>query len=147
MKVVLDANVLVSGFSKPGTPSEIIDQWAAGAFELILSEHIMDGVRRAWSKPYFRRFFTEAESKSIIDGIVESATMRNPVDVVHGVAEDREDDLVLATAITARADVLVTGDRLLREIDRYEVVRILTPREFLDLLDQEWEGGRVWSSP
>ncbi len=55
---------------------------------------------------------------------------------------------MVATAITARADVLVTGDRLLREIDRYEGVRILTHREFLDVLDQEREseGGRVSSS-
>ncbi len=55
---------------------------------------------------------------------------------MRGVAEDLEDDLVLATIVAGRADFLVTGDRLLREIGEYGGVRIVTPREFLDLLDE-----------
>jgi predicted nucleic acid-binding protein len=57
--------------------------------------------------------------------------------------EDLEDNMVLATAITARADVPVTGDRLLREIDRCEGVRILAFRDH----KPESKGGRIPSIP
>lgn len=52
IRAVLDVNVLVSGFPAPGgVPEQLIDRWLAHQFELILSEHIIDGVARAWQNP------------------------------------------------------------------------------------------------
>jgi len=45
-----------------------------------------------------------------------------------------EDDLILATAASARADYLVTGDRQLLALGTFEEIAIVTPRAFLDLL-------------
>lgn len=53
---------------------------------------------------------------------------------VTGIATHAHDDLVLATAISAGAEYLVTGDRGLRDVGEYQGVAILTPREFLDRL-------------
>ena len=140
MKVTLDANVLVSGLTSTGTPSSIVDLWLLGTFELILSEHILNGVRQAWAKPYFRRFFQEDEISPLLMRVSNRAKMFRPAAGVRGVAEDLEDDLVLATAVSGRADFLVTGDRVLREIGDFGGVRIVTPlrvpREFLDLLGE-----------
>jgi putative PIN family toxin of toxin-antitoxin system len=136
MKVALDANVLVSGLTSTGTPSSIVDLWLLGAFDLILSEHILLGVRQAWTKPYFRRFFREDEIDPLLARISGRAKMFMPTTSVRGVAEDLEDDLVLATAVVGRADFLVTGDRVLREIGEYAGVRIVTPRELLDVLEE-----------
>lgn len=50
----LDANVLVSGFpASRGVPAEILQRWVAGEFRLILSDHILDGVARAWADTYY----------------------------------------------------------------------------------------------
>lgn len=136
MKVVLDVNVLVSGLAGGGTPSSIVDLWLSGRFELLSSEHILDGVGRAWRKPYFRRFFREDEIDPQLARIGRRSRMYRPVDTMRGIAEDLEDDLILATAVAGGADFLVTGDRVLREIGEYGGVRIVTPREFLDLLDE-----------
>ncbi len=57
-----------------------------------------------------------------------------------GVTAHAEDDLVLATAISGNAEFLVTGDMALRAVETYRGVTILTPREFLDMLDRR--GGR-----
>lgn len=135
MKVVLDANVLVSAFTRPSTPALLIDRWTEQRFELTLSTHILDGVRRAWNRPYFRPLITYDEAQSHLDMLTREAEIVTPVDTVRGVAEDLEDDLVLATAVRGRADVLVTGDRRLREVGEYAGVRIVTPRELLDRLD------------
>jgi predicted nucleic acid-binding protein len=53
------------------------------------------------------------------------------------VADDEEDDLVLGTAVAANADVLVTGDPGLLRIGEYRGVRIVTAREFLDILGEQ----------
>ncbi len=43
MRVVLDVNVLVSGFvAKDGSPSDILAGWSNMAFELVVSEHILE---------------------------------------------------------------------------------------------------------
>jgi predicted nucleic acid-binding protein len=53
---------------------------------------------------------------------------------VRGVATHPEDDLILATAISARADYLVTGDRQLQALGSYQGVQIVSPRQFLTIL-------------
>jgi predicted nucleic acid-binding protein len=51
---VLDANVIVSGFPSPrGAPSELIERWLVNEFRLLISEHILSGVERAWRDPWF----------------------------------------------------------------------------------------------
>ena len=41
---------------------------------------------------------------------------------------------MIATAVSARADYLVTGDAQLLRLGMYERVRIVSPSEFLDVL-------------
>jgi len=50
---------------------------------------------------------------------------------VRGIAPDQEDDLVLGTAVTARAHFLVTGDKRLLALKENRGVRIVTAEEFL----------------
>lgn len=42
--------------------------------------------------------------------------------------------MIVATAVAAGADCLVTGDRHLLALGRYGGIRIVTPRQLLDLL-------------
>jgi predicted nucleic acid-binding protein len=58
---------------------------------------------------------------------------------VEGAATHPEDDLTLATAVSAAADILVTGDRQLRKLGSFQGVTILSPAEFIRLLDQHSE--------
>ncbi len=60
-----------------------------------------------------------------------------PTPSVRGVGEDEEDDLVLATAIAGDATYLVTGDRHLQALGSFQHVTILSPRQFLNLLEQD----------
>jgi putative PIN family toxin of toxin-antitoxin system len=134
---VLDANVIVSGFPRRGgVPSQLIDRWLDKEFRLIVSEHILDGVTRAWNRPWFRDRFSRREVERALAVLRAEGTVVIPVPDVRGVTVDAEDDLVLATAIAGSADFLVTGDRRFRAIDKYESITIRTPREFLTILDR-----------
>ncbi len=137
ISAVLDANVLVSGFPRQrGAPSELIDRWLDDEFHLIVSEHILDGVVRAWNNPWFRDRFARQEVDRALSVLRIKGTVVVPIQAIHGVTADEEDDLVLATAVAGRAEFLVTGDRRFREIGQYETIAIRSPREFVFILDQ-----------
>jgi putative PIN family toxin of toxin-antitoxin system len=134
-RVVLDTNALASGaIAFQGTLASIIDAWRSGEFSLFVSPPILTELERTLEKPYFRQRLTAEQSSRFIALLRRAATI-SPVTVqVQGVATHPADDLVLATAISAKADYLVTGDTNLQRLGSYESVTILSPREFLGLL-------------
>ena len=60
-----------------------------------------------------------------------------------GVVRDPNDDMVIACAIAAGADYVVTRDKDLLSLATYEGIRMVTPRQFLDLI----EGGSAGRTP
>jgi predicted nucleic acid-binding protein len=44
--------------------------------------------------------------------------------------------MVLATAVAGRADVILTGDDDLLVLGEYQGIRILSPRQFVELMDR-----------
>lgn len=55
-----------------------------------------------------------------------------PVSLPVPVCRDPDDDLVLATALAAGADCIITGDRDLLVLEKHAAVRIRAPRHFMD---------------
>ena len=142
MRATLDVNVLASGFpAAAGTPAALITYWTDLAYELVISEHILEGLARAWGKPYYQRRFTPEQVRQSLTLLRTEATLVLPVTTVQGIGEDLEDDLVLATAIAGEAGFLVTGDKHLQGLRHYRHVAILSPRQFLDVL--ETDGGEA----
>lgn len=135
MRAVLDTNVLASGLLvRAEVPRELLLLWTYGMFELILSQHILAELERTLQKPYFRRRLTPAQLAADLDLLRREGTLVSITTVVQNVASHPQDDEVLATAISAPADYLVTGDTRLRQIGIYEGVGLLTPREFRDIV-------------
>ena len=138
IRATLDVNVLASGFpAEAGVPAQLIDRWTELAYELIISEHLLEGLIRTWRKPYFQRRYSPERVQETITLLRAAATVVVPVSTVQGIAEDEEDDLVLATAVAGDAGFLVTGDKHLQGLGTYQRIRILSPRQFLDLLGPE----------
>jgi uncharacterized protein len=135
MKVVLDTNILASGaISAHGTLARIVDEWRSSQFRVIVSVPILDELSRTLQKPYFRRYLTEKQSSRFLHLVQKRATV-SPITVpVHNIATHQEDDVILATAVSAKADYLVTGDSKLQHVGLYRGVTILSPRRFLETL-------------
>lgn len=88
------------------------------------------------TRPYFRRYLAPSAADEFLV-LLASEGVLVPISVpVHGVATQPEDDLVLATAVSARAEYLVTGDtRFIERVRTYEGVTLISPRNFVMMLD------------
>ncbi len=139
ISAVLDTNVLVSGALTSSTiPGQIFNAWRENEFELILSEPIINEIDQVLQKPYFQKHLKSHEITSFMDLLQNEAILTPITTTVHGVTTHPEDDLVLATAVSAKANFFVTGDQpLLQKVGKsYQKVRIVTPKEFLQILKQ-----------
>ena len=138
--VVLDANVLASGaIAATGTLAAIVDAWRDDRLVVFLSAALRVEVSRTLHEPYFQQRLTP-ELAARIDALIQRRARLTVVTVqVLGVATHPEDDQVLATAVSARVQYLVTGDAQLQKLGAYEGVAIVSPRQFLAILEADRE--------
>ena len=135
--VVLDVNVIVSGFLKGGGPPvQIVRLWQRDDIAVVVSEHIIKTVFEVWDRPFFVARVDRLDRALALDLTHEQATHVSPDRSVTGVTDDDEDDMVLGTAVAAGADYLVTGDQGLLAVGEYNGVRIVTARQFLDIFER-----------
>ena len=136
---VFDTNVLASGIAgiaRPeSTPGELLRRWRAKAFTLVVSEPILTELVRTFTNPYFSRRLSPADIAAALARFQTEAHVQQITAHVSGVATHLQDDVILATALGAQAPYLVTGDKPLLERGAYEGTRLLSPRQFLALLD------------
>jgi putative PIN family toxin of toxin-antitoxin system len=131
VRVVLDTNVLVSGIFFGGLPGRLLDAWADGRLELVLSPAILDEYLRVCERIAESRPALEYESVlTAIAGhgvLVADPTWDEPITV------DPADDKFILCARSADA-VVVSGDSDLLEVSGWEGVHVLKPRDLLDQL-------------
>jgi putative PIN family toxin of toxin-antitoxin system len=142
IRAILDANVFASGVLRideaASTPGAILRLWQLGrAFELVTSDPLIAEIEHTVAKPYFAARIRRRASDLLVAALREQATRTEITVTVTGVATHPEDDLVLAAAVSAEADFLVTGDKQLQHLGGYRGVLIVSPREFLFILEQE----------
>jgi putative PIN family toxin of toxin-antitoxin system len=137
---VLDANAFASGALRynvlTSPPAAILRAWLRGSFELITSDPMVAEIERTLAQPYFSSRISRELHHELLTELQSTAT-RTVLSVwVSSVATHPEDDLVLATAVSANADYLVTGDKPLQQLRQYQSVPIISPRAFLTLLEE-----------
>lgn len=137
---VLDTNTIVSGtLESRGIPHRLIEAARAEHFTLITSDVIIGEVFTTLNRDRTRRKYQiNAADLERLRELLERETISVALTTeVLGVATHPEDDLILATAVSAHADYLATGDAQLRKLGRYEGVAIVSPREFLGILSED----------
>lgn len=137
MKVFLDTNVLVSAFASRGLCADL--------FEIVLLEHdllVGTNVLRELAKALRRKVKLPAAHADEILELVSgeaSAVVTKRVKVAAKV--DPDDALVLGEALAGGAEVFVTGDAALLRVGKLEALRIVSPREFWEILHSEDPAG------
>lgn len=134
-RAVFDTNIIVSSvLSQHGNPAQAIAAWREQRFLLFTSPALIAEVRHTLGYDRIRRRYnlTDALIDDIIALLVNDAiVVSGTADVWGTIAADPDDDHVLACAVEAEVDVIVSGDRHLPELGHFRDIPILTVRDFL----------------
>lgn len=130
MKVFLDTNVLASAAATRGLCADVLREVFA-SHELFISEQVLTELRRVLQLKF-------AVSLELIDDFIElleeGSIHASPVQLPRIELKNREDLTILGAAISAGAEVLVTGDQELLDLNRIPNLEVLSPRQFWEKL-------------
>ncbi len=120
-RVVIDANTLASGSINPhleSATSLIYHELTGARLEVIICPELLGEVSDTLHKPYFFKRLGQTTVEDILTGIASACTMQPDPAQVAAILRDPEDDYLIALARTAKAELIVTGDKdLLDHID------------------------------
>jgi putative PIN family toxin of toxin-antitoxin system len=129
--VVLDTNVVIAAIVSNGLCRELVHrtirQRVLATSEALLRE--LDATLRD-------KFAVTPAVAAFIDLFRASIRVVDPKPLPERVCRDTSDDVVLATAVAAAADVIVTGDQDLLVLGSHAGIDIVSPRAFLERLDR-----------
>ena len=134
IRVVLDTNVLISSLLFKGELSRIVTLWQEGKILPIISRETFDELRTVLEYPKFS--LTAAEIKSLIEHeILPFFEVVQVSEHVRGACRDPGDDKFISCAISANADFIVTGDKDLPDLKKYQFVRIIHASSFIKMFE------------
>jgi uncharacterized protein len=138
-RAVLDSSVLVSAFVTPhGSVVRLLRDPVRSRYDLCLSDAILaETAEVLLAKSKLRRYaaYADDDVRDYIRWLLTQAEMVADRPAPRVVPGDPKDDPIIAAAVAAKADYLVTGDRAhLLPIGEYQGIRIISPRTFLEIL-------------
>ena len=137
MRLVLDTNILLSALLTRGTPPDLLYQaWRRGDFELVSSAAQIEEVVRVLGYPHLRERVRGTEAAILVDGLKNLATLAEYLPDIQ-ISRDADDDKILATALAGQADYLVSGDKDLLCLSEICGVKIVTPRDAIDIIKSQ----------
>ena len=123
MRIVLDANVLVSALISPkGSPARILRFWEEQRFEVVISKDIIEELGRVLRYPRLRKNYDLADEaiEAFLRKAEEQAIVVEPSDEVAAIGADPADDRYLECALAGGAEFIVSGDHHLLDLGEYQ---------------------------
>jgi hypothetical protein len=132
MRLVLDTNVVVSALLWNGKPRQLLNAAREGRVDLFTSVPLLEELTVVLER---RKFETKiAASGQAIDALVDRNAELSKVlkpEPTERIAADPDDDVVIGTALAAKADWIVSGDAHLPDLKAYQGIRILAAADAL----------------
>ncbi len=140
VRVVLDANVLVSAMISPrGAPARVVALWEEGAIGVAMSPATWEALRRVVAYPKLQRFLDPELVERLLRHLKAHVVWVEPGATIAIIDRDPTDNRYLECAVAAGASFLITGDEHLLALGSYAGIQILAPAGFV-------AAKRLWSS-
>jgi putative PIN family toxin of toxin-antitoxin system len=131
VKVVVDTNVIIAGVVAEGLCRNVLKR-RLPACELITSRLLLDELADRMQA----KFGLNPDELPLLAIYEDMATVVKARPLPQPVCRDRDDDEILATALTAKAEIILTGDKDLLMLKEFQGIKILSPRQFVELMDR-----------
>ncbi len=136
MRTVLDTNIIISGLLTHGSPRRILDAARDGIIEVFTSPTLIRELEEVLNRKKFSGRFETAgvTPQELVLGVLALSNVVEPEEIEPVILSDPDDDAVLACAISAECEVIISGDGDLLNLKEYKEIRILSAVEFLEEL-------------
>lgn len=133
MRAVTDTNIIVSGLLWRGTPRRILDAARAGDINLFTTAVLLAELEDVLSREKFAGRLAAAGvvARDLVLGYAALASVIEPSEIEPVIFTDPDDDAVLACAVAAHSEVIVSGDSHLLNLKQYQAIRIITAAALL----------------
>jgi putative PIN family toxin of toxin-antitoxin system len=131
VKLVVDTNVLIAGLAGEGLCRDIVKR-RLPTCELFTSRALLDELVEKLTL----KFNLTPDELPLLKIYEAEASVIKPGPLPKQICRDPDDDEVLAVAIAAEAEMILTGDKDLLVLKQFQGIRILSPRQFVELLDR-----------
>jgi putative PIN family toxin of toxin-antitoxin system len=129
LKAVFDTNIFVSALAIPGGQAErAIDLVIDARASLCISKEIIHEALGVLAQKFAKGPEELSRTAVFLSELGELIVPRQKLRVL----DDEPDNRILECAVTGLADVIVTGDRAMLSLKKYQDIRILSLRQFLD---------------
>ena len=137
IRAVFDTNLLVSYLLTHRPPiATLIDRYLAEEeIVLVTAPELLDELDRVLGYPRLQRYYSEHQRKRFVALVLALSEIVELPEAIPRICRDPEDDMFIACAVAGDADVIVSGDRDLLDLERVGDIPILTAAAFLDLLE------------
>jgi putative PIN family toxin of toxin-antitoxin system len=133
VRLLLDTNVLVAALLARGTCHEVLEHCIREHL-IVSSAPLLEELGEVLDRKFRQR---AADVQSALRLFTQAFTLVEPSALDVPVCRDRDDDVVLATALTGACGAIVTGDQDLLILDPFRGIRVITPTAFW-----QWESPR-----
>ncbi len=133
-RVVLDTNVTISGLLWRGKAYQCLLLARAGAVQAVycaeMTAELSEKLRHKFG-------FSENRIRSVVHDVRRFAERVEISGTLKAVSADPDDDKFIECAVVGQADVIVTGDHHLLDLDEFQGIPIMSAGDFID-----WLAGR-----
>ena len=132
MRIVLDTNTVLSGWVWGGLPFRLLELGVAGHIRLFTSDAMLKELANVSQRDKFTALLT-SQGKTpagLMQRYMRSAESVIPIPIGR-IVRDPNDDMVIATALAAQADMIVSGDKDLLVLHPHQGILIFNARAAL----------------
>jgi len=139
VRAVLDTNIAIAGLLWRGKPYELLGHAIEGRLACFASAPLIAELERVlgYDKLAKRTAALNTTSAALVADYLELVELVIVADIAPAVSADPDDDALLATALAAAADMIVSGDTHLLNLKHYQDIPIITAVEALQRIERE----------
>ena len=133
MRAVLDTNTAISGLLWHGPPRQVLNLAREGKLTLFASSAMLAELSNVLQREKFARRLNAAGvmAAELVRGYTALTIRVEPATIYPVVVNDPDDDVFLACAISAGAQVIISGDSHLLDLEAYQQISIVSASNFL----------------